>query len=463
MRRWLWGVPPWPTRCLAASTRCARAVGGTMPLKPPLPDAWERPRWRTLWRRTCTDCRPVDQASLPHRRRVRGRGVRRSPGEHVGVGRPADHLHECVRPRREHAMARLRRIVLASRARRRAVPPAPDSELRARLAIGVGGLVPRGEPGVARCGEHGGRPAGAALERGLRGARRRPHLRGPSGARGSGGDHRGSRREHGRAVRAAGGVRGAGTRQSRLEPRRVGRRAAEQGERCGGAGADRVGVDRRSGTASCQGSCRRVRWRLGGDRGRLCRGAPRRAGAVRGDFHVGGPVHRGDTPREAVDRGGRLRRLRAERNLYRPSAGLAIAVGAALRRLSPARLRAVVAGLVVAGGVRTALRVPVFRDQLTVVLSELADSPRSFDGPARMVGIYLSQHRPEKALEAYRVATSTYDKMPWVHIAGADAALTLGRSALADSMVRRVDALCARCDYYYRFEARIAQTRGDSG
>ena len=80
-----------------------------------------------------------------------------------------------------------------------------------------------------------------------------------------------------------------------------------------------------------------------------------------------------------------------------------------------------------------------------------------------MVGIYLSQHRPEKALEAYRVATSTYDKMPWVHIAGADAALTLGRSALADSMVRRVDALCARCDYYYRFEARIAQTRGDSG
>ena len=155
--------------------------------------------------------------------------------------------------------------------------------------------------------------------------------------------------------------------------------------------------------------------------------------------------------------------LVAERTLYLPSAGLAIAVGAALGRLSPARLRAVVAGLVVAGGVRTALRVPVFRDQLTVVLSELADSPRSFDGPARMVGIYLSQHRPEKALEAYRVATSTYDKMPWVHIAGADAALTLGRSALADSMVRRVDALCARCDYYYRFEARIAQTRGDSG
>lgn len=154
--------------------------------------------------------------------------------------------------------------------------------------------------------------------------------------------------------------------------------------------------------------------------------------------------------------------LVAERTLYLPSAGLALAAGAALARLPLVRLRPVVAALVVAGAVRTALRVPVWRDELSVVLSEFADSPRSFDGPARMVRIYLAQHRAEKALEAYRIATGIYDKMPWLHMAGADAAFALGRPRLADSMLARLDRLCTRCDYYYRFEAAVARSRGDS-
>src|SRR5207249_525495 len=83
-----------------------------------------------------------------------------------------------------------------------------------------------------------------------------------------------------------------------------------------------------------------------------------------------------------------------------------------------------------------------------------------FDGPGRMVGIYLAQHDPEKALEAYRIATSRYDKLPWVHVAGADAALSLGRSALADSTLHRLEALCSRCDFYYWYEARMARARG---
>ncbi|PYO82474.1 MAG: hypothetical protein DMD65_08570 [Gemmatimonadetes bacterium] len=153
--------------------------------------------------------------------------------------------------------------------------------------------------------------------------------------------------------------------------------------------------------------------------------------------------------------------LVAERTLYLPSAGLVLAAGAALARVPLAPRRLLVALLVLAGGVRTALRVPVFRDQLTVVLSELVDSPRSFDGPGRMVGIYLAQHDPEKALEAYRIATSRYDKLPWVHVAGADAALSLGRSALADSTLHRLEALCSRCDFYYWYEARMARARGD--
>src|SRR5207247_6004810 len=79
--------------------------------------------------------------------------------------------------------------------------------------------------------------------------------------------------------------------------------------------------------------------------------------------------------------------LVAERTLYLPSAGLVLAAGAALARVPLAPRRLLVALLVLAGGVRTALRVPVFRDQLTVVLSELVESPRSFDGPGGMGGL----------------------------------------------------------------------------
>jgi hypothetical protein len=154
--------------------------------------------------------------------------------------------------------------------------------------------------------------------------------------------------------------------------------------------------------------------------------------------------------------------LVAERTLYLPSAGLVLAAGAALARLPLARLRPAVAALVVAGGARTALRVPVWRDMITVVQSVLEDSPRSFDGPARMVTIYLYQHRPDKALDAYRIADSIFDRMPWVYMTGADAALSLGRSRLADSMLARLDQLCTHCDYYYRFEAGVARIRGDS-
>jgi hypothetical protein len=154
--------------------------------------------------------------------------------------------------------------------------------------------------------------------------------------------------------------------------------------------------------------------------------------------------------------------LVAERTLYLPSVGLALAAGAALARLALPRFRTAAALVIAAGGARTALRVPVWHDMVSVVLSELADSPRSYDGPARMIGIYLYQHRPERALDAYRIATRIYDKMPWVYVTGADAALTLGRPELADSMLARLEQLCARCDYYYRFEAGVARMRGDT-
>ena len=153
--------------------------------------------------------------------------------------------------------------------------------------------------------------------------------------------------------------------------------------------------------------------------------------------------------------------LLAERTLYFPSIGLALVLGAWLPDFAPRRWVAVLGVLAVAGGVRTALRVPVWRDDHAVILSEFGDSPRSFDGPARMVSVYLSAHQPAKAVQAYRVATAIYDRLPWVYMWGADAAFAAGQPQLADSALARLEQLCQGCAYYYRFEAGAAVARGD--
>jgi hypothetical protein len=154
--------------------------------------------------------------------------------------------------------------------------------------------------------------------------------------------------------------------------------------------------------------------------------------------------------------------LVAERTLYLPSVGLALAVGSWLPRAAPQRWPLVVGVLVVLGGARTALRVPVWRDDHSVVLSEFEDSPHSFDGPARMVTIYLNAHQPEKAVDAYRTAVAIFDRLPWLFMWGADAALAADRPALADSAFAQLERLCNGCDYYYAFEANAARARGDS-
>ncbi len=154
--------------------------------------------------------------------------------------------------------------------------------------------------------------------------------------------------------------------------------------------------------------------------------------------------------------------LLAERTLYLPSAGLALAAGAALARLPARRFGVALALLVVAGGIRSALRTPVWHDDFAVTASILEDSPNSYRGPARMAAIYQSHRQPERALAALREATRVYDRDPTLFIAGADAALTLGNSHLADSMLVRAERLCYRCAGSYRTQALAARSRGDS-
>ena len=155
--------------------------------------------------------------------------------------------------------------------------------------------------------------------------------------------------------------------------------------------------------------------------------------------------------------------LLAERALYLPSAGLALAAGAWLKDLEPRRFALVLGLLVVAGGVRSAVRVPVWRDTRSMIMSELEDSPRSFFGPAHMVVFYLNGHQPAKALEAFRAATAITDvTLSWLYVTGAEAAFETGHAALADSILTRLESVCRPCDFLYRYEAPLARARGYS-
>src|SRR6266550_1847888 len=80
--------------------------------------------------------------------------------------------------------------------------------------------------------------------------------------------------------------------------------------------------------------------------------------------------------------------LLAERTLYLPSVGLALAAGTWAARLPPQRLRAVLVLLVLTGGIRSGLRTLVWHDDFSVTQSILEDSPDSYRGPARMAAIY---------------------------------------------------------------------------
>ena len=155
----------------------------------------------------------------------------------------------------------------------------------------------------------------------------------------------------------------------------------------------------------------------------------------------------------------------AERTLYLPSAGLVLAASAALSRLPPERMRLVVAMLCLLGGVRTALRVPTWRDDNAVTQSILEDSPESYGGPVRMAGVYLDRHEPAKALAAARIAAGIAPYDPWVYATGTVAALAMGDSHAADSLVARLERFCSGpcAAGYLRYEATMARAHGYPG
>jgi hypothetical protein len=152
----------------------------------------------------------------------------------------------------------------------------------------------------------------------------------------------------------------------------------------------------------------------------------------------------------------------AERTLYLASVGLVVAVGAALKALSGRRLGWAAALIVLAGGARTALRVPVWHDDKSLTLSILEDSPRSYQGPARSGALFQSARRPAEALDAFHQALVIFPGVPAVYVAAADAAFTLRRPALADSLLVQATHWCFHCPGYLYNQAATARLRGDT-
>lgn len=152
----------------------------------------------------------------------------------------------------------------------------------------------------------------------------------------------------------------------------------------------------------------------------------------------------------------------AERTFYLPSVGLVLAVGAALSRIDPRRVAIGVVAVAVLFGIRTVSRVPVWRDNLTATLSLAEDAPRSYRTYEYAGWQFLWARQTDKALEAFLQAADRFGRDHRIYLAAADAAFTLRRPALADSLLGMADRICPQCPASYLNQIGAARLRGDS-
>jgi hypothetical protein len=144
--------------------------------------------------------------------------------------------------------------------------------------------------------------------------------------------------------------------------------------------------------------------------------------------------------------------LLAERTLFLPSVGVALIVGGVGKWLSerpavsfPVRLACVVVltGLVVAGGIVSARRQPLWRDTLTILEQTTRDAPRSYRAFSTYGRELQWVGRAGEAEEAFRRAIALWDRDPrpfeelgqLLRVRGAcgEAISVLQRGLLADS------------------------------
>ena len=154
--------------------------------------------------------------------------------------------------------------------------------------------------------------------------------------------------------------------------------------------------------------------------------------------------------------------LLAERTLYLPSAGFAMAAGALAAPLRGRRLALLVSAVALLGGARTAFRVPVWRDEDSVIRSIVRDSPHSYVGFMLSASLFLMQGQDDKALQAAQVAIRIVPFDPRSYVVAAHAALKVGDTALATDLLDHADRICDSCLHDYQLEADFARRLGDA-
>jgi hypothetical protein len=129
----------------------------------------------------------------------------------------------------------------------------------------------------------------------------------------------------------------------------------------------------------------------------------------------------------------------AERTLYLSSVGAVLLIAAAAVALSQTRYQAFLipaaAALLIAGGVRTWTRNPVWRSNRDLLISTVASHPGGSWTHAQLARVYAANGGFEQATDEFRISLALFDANPVTWSDGINAAIKAKRYALADSMV----------------------------
>jgi hypothetical protein len=127
----------------------------------------------------------------------------------------------------------------------------------------------------------------------------------------------------------------------------------------------------------------------------------------------------------------------AERTLYVASAGLCLAAGAVAERYLVSRwtmVAAATASIVLAFGIRTWMRTPVWRDDRTYVLSLLADHPESYEGHFAFGRALKGANALDQSDRELATARQLYPRDPAVYREAADVAERRGDASRAAAL-----------------------------
>jgi hypothetical protein len=127
----------------------------------------------------------------------------------------------------------------------------------------------------------------------------------------------------------------------------------------------------------------------------------------------------------------------AERTLYLASVGACLAAGAGAERFllqRPAAIAAAAASLVIAFGVRTWTRTPVWHDDRSYVLALLANHPQSYEGHLVAGRVFKGANALEDADRELTIARKIFPRDSVIYREAADLAIRQGRQGLAQAL-----------------------------